>query len=258
MNTNNLKHIGSLGKEYIKKNSPKIMTGMAIIGLGVSIYTAIKSTPEAMAILEEEKIDRAKQSEDGEIEPITPVDTVKLCWKCYIPTIISCGSTILFIISSDKIYNSRNIALASAYNLSSKMYKEYKDSVKEVVNEETQVQINESFAKKKITNDPIKETEDVPGIGELCYDDISGRYFRCSVDEIKKIEVELNKSLINDTFISINEYYSYVGLKNISIGEDLGWDLGYGYVEFGIDTILTDDNKPCIVVSPNVVYRNNY
>ena len=64
-------------KASMSKHTPEILTGMGIAGMVATTVLAVKATPKAL-----EYIDAATYEKQ---EPLTPVETVKTCWKCYIP-----------------------------------------------------------------------------------------------------------------------------------------------------------------------------
>ena len=79
-------------------------------------------------------------------------------------------------------------------------------------------------------------------------DSITGRYFRSDLDSIKKAVIELNMEISHQNYISLNEFYSNIGLDRISNGDNLGWNIDSGYVETDYSTSLADNDEPCIVI----------
>ena len=63
------------------KHSPEILTGIGIAGMVTTTIMAVKATPKAMKLLEEEQ-----QRHD---EPLTKTETVKAAWKPYIPAAVT-------------------------------------------------------------------------------------------------------------------------------------------------------------------------
>ena len=59
----------------------------------------------------------------------------------------------------------------------------------------------------------------------LCRDSISGRYFKSDIDKIKKVVNELNRQLIHQNYISLNEFYYELGLDSTKNGSYLGWNM---------------------------------
>ena len=83
----------------------------------------------------------------------------------------------------------------------------------------------------------------------LCYETISGQYFKSDVEAIRKAVNKINKQMLNENYVSLNDFYSAIGIKPRSIGEDLGWKIDNGFVEVYFSTCLSENDEPCLVIS---------
>lgn len=92
----------------------------------------------------------------------------------------------------------------------------------------------------------------------LCYDVVSGRYFRSDIDKIKKAENELNHRMISEMYISLNEFYYEVGLPRTSIGDELGWNIDGGLIGLEFSSQLAEDGTPCLVIDYGIAPRYEY
>lgn len=231
----------------LSKHSPEILTGLGIAGMITTTILAVKATPKAMKICEAEKLDRVT---DYEKEP-TKFEYVKLCWKCYIPAVVTGTMSIACLIGASSVNLRRNAALATAYKLSETALTEYKEKVVETIGEKKEKTIKDAIAKDHVEKNPVKQQEViVTGKGEtLCYDELCGRYFRSDIDKLKKIENELNRRMRDEMYISLNEFYYEVGLDDIAAGHDIGWNIDKGYIELSFSSQLASDGTPCLVVS---------
>lgn len=240
----------------ISKNSPTILTGMAVAGLVTTVVFAIKATPKALEILDQEKILRKDYDDD---RPITKKDVVKLTWKTYLPTFLMGTGTIACIVFANKINLRRNAVLASLYGLSETALKEYQNKVIETIGENKERKIKDEIIGDKIKNNPPKESSIIlTGKGDtLCYDVLSGRYFKSDIENIRKIENETNKRLLSNMWVSLNELYLDLGLPAIDLGRDIGWDVD-NMLEFHFTSKLTEDGKPCLVIDYAVDPRLSY
>lgn len=244
----------------IKKHSPEILTGVGIVGMVGTTVLAVKATPKALMLIEEEKrrinndiLEAAKADgleEVERVEKLTPVDTVKTVWKCYIPAIATGTLSVLCLVGASSINARRNAALLMACALSDSTLKEYRDKVVETVGEKKEKEVRDNIAKERLEKDPISNKEVVmTDKGDtLCYDVLSGRYFKSSVDIINKAVNEVNRRMINYTYISLNEFYSEIGLSGTKLGNDLGWCIDQGTIEIDFSAQLADDGTPCLVV----------
>ena len=233
------------------KHSPEILTGIGIAGMVGTIVLAVKATPKAIHICEE--LRREKE------EP-TKLDYVKATWKCYIPTAVTGVTSIACLIGASSVNARRNAALATAYKLSETAFIDYKDKVIETIGEKKNQAIKDNIAKDKIESDPVSSKEVIitDKGNTLCYDGISGRYFKSDMDIIKRAENALNRRIISYEYASLNEFYNEIGLSPIKIGEDLGWNIDDRQIEIDFSSQLADDGTPCLVINYSVAPRYKY
>lgn len=243
------------------KHSPEILTGIGIAGMITSTVLAVQATPKAMKLIEEQTDDPKK---------LKKTEIVKIAWRPYVKSAVTGVISVSCIIGSDSICLKRNTVLASALTLSETMLSDYKDKVVEVIGEKKENQIRNSVAADKIASNPVQENKVfLTGRGDtLCYDYVSGRYFKHDINGIKKIVIDLNERLLTEMYISLNEYYYEIGLPAIGLGDDLGWNIDDGLIRlvegnYGGAT----DGTPCFIVQfesgksgfgPRWDYRNLY
>lgn len=266
MNKQNLLRIVNGFKLTVAKHSPEILTGIGIAGMVTSTVLAVKATPKALYLLEEarkEKIDNQVASgvpyEEVSNE-LKPVEKIKAAYKPYIPVAITGVLSISCLIGASSVHLRRNAALATAYKLSETALSEYKEKVVETIGEKKEKVIRDNIAKDKIEKDPVSKKEIfVTKKGEtLCYDAITGRYFKSDIEEIKKAINVLNRNLIDTHYISLNDFFDEIGLANTRLGEELGWNLDDGLIGVDFGTQLAEDGTPCLVVDYLVAPRYDY
>ena len=78
-------------------------------------------------------------------------------------------------------------------------------------------------------------------------DTLSGRYFKSDIETIKKAVNELNREMTYQNYVSLDEFYSKIGLEPIKNGHLLGWNLDNGLIEIDFGSCLAED-EPCIVI----------
>lgn len=237
----------------ITKHSPEILTGIGIAGMITTTIMAVRATPKALILIEERK-------EEIDVDKLTPIELIKTTWTCYIPAAITGGLSIICLIGASSVNARRNAALATAYTLSESALKEYQEKVIETIGEKKEQTVRDAIAKDRIDKNPVSSREVI--ITEkgntLCYDAISGRYFKSDIDKIKKVENELNRRMRDEMYISLNEFYYEIGLNPISIGDDIGWNIDRGYIELNFSSQLSDDGNPCLVIDYQVTPRYGY
>lgn len=258
MSTKAIQKLGNV----LAKNSPTILTGFGVAGLITTAVMAVKATPKALLILDEERYNREEKSPNGAIDPIKPKDAILLTWKCYLPSAIIGTITIGCIISANSINLKRNAALAGLYSLSETALKEYQTKVVETIGKTKERKIKDDLAKDKIIKNPVSDKEIViTGRGEtLCYDALSGRYFKSDIEEIRRVLNKLSRDMMSDMFIPLNEIYSELNLKNTKMGDLVGWHVDDGLLEPDFSSQLTENGTPCLVLDyvtdPRYTYRD--
>ena len=248
-----LKNMASDVKSTMVKNAPGILVGVGIVGMVGTTILAVRATPKAIKLIENKK-------RELEVDSLTPVETVKTTWKCYIPAAVTGVTSTACLIGASSVSARRNAALATAYNLTKVALNDYKDAVVETIGEKKEQVVRDTVAKKKIEQDPVTNTEVI--VTErgttLCYDAVFGRYFRSDIDTIKRAVNELNRSIVSSMYASLNEFYDEVGLPPIEIGDKLGWNMDDGQIEVDFSSQLAADGTPCLVISFNVAPDYGY
>lgn len=238
---------------YINHHSPAIMTGLGVAGVISTTAFAVKATPKAMLLIEEAK------EVMSENDILTPMDTVKLAWRPYAPAIIMGGLTIACILSAHQINTTRNTALAGIYSLTENRLRDYQKVVSETVGEKQQEEIRDKVAVNELKNNPIGSciADTKEGGTMLCYESLSGRYFRSDVETIKSVFNELNRKIVSNNYmvVYLNDFYDELGLSSTRIGDLLGWELDDGPVDYVFSSQLTKNNEPCLVVNFSVEPR---
>ena len=243
MSKTNLKGMFDSLKRTTSKHSPQILTGLGVAGLVTTTVLAIKATPKAVRLVEEEAYERK--------EELTPMEVVKVTWKCYIPTAISMSTSIACILFSSSVHRKRNAALAAAYKLSETALIEYRDKVVETIGEKKEKTVREKIAEDKVKNNPPTQNTIImtDSGAELFLEPVSGRYFKSDMEKIRRIENECNKKMLHDIngYMSLNDFYDELGLEHSSIGYELGWN-SYNLLEIDYIPQLLEDDKLCVVL----------
>ena len=257
MNKSGLKRTIKSAERVLTKYSPGILTGIGIAGMIGATFMAVKATPKALYLIETKK-------EESEVEELTPVETIKTCWKCYIPATLATVLSIICLIGASTVSAKRNAALATAYSISEAALREYQEKVVEVVGEKKEKAVRDAVAKDQIERDPVTKSEVViidSNSNTLCYEPLSGRYFKSTIDKIKKAEIKLDRQMIQEMYVSLNDFYWEIGLDGTDLGDKMGWNLSKGYMDLSFSSQLADDGTPCAVIVygiPPVYDYQNY
>ena len=220
----NLTKICRSVKTATVKHSPEILTGVGIAGMVTTTVMAVRATPKAIQLLDEEK----RRQHANKLEPM---DVVKTAWKCYIPAAVTGTVSVACLIGA-------------AYTISESTLRDYQKKVVETIGEKKEQTVRDAVAKERLEKNPVENKEViVTAKGDtLCFDAVSGRYFKSDIDKLKKAENELNRQMRDEMYISLNDFYYEVGLEPIKLGDDLGWNIDNGYSQ------LATDGTPCLVI----------
>ena len=257
MSKEGLKRTIKSAERVLTKYSPGILTGIGITGMIGATFMAVKATPKALYLIETKK-------EESEVEELTPVETIKTCWKCYIPATLTTVVSAACLIGASTVSAKRNAALATAYSISEAALREYQEKVVEVIGEKKEKAVRDAVAKNQIERDPVTKSEVViidSNSNTLCYEPLSGRYFKSTIDKIKKAEIKLDRQMIQEMYVSLNDFYWEIGLDGTDLGDKMGWNLSKGYMDLSFSSQLADDGTPCAVIVygiPPVYDYQNY
>lgn len=243
MSKGNLSNFFNELQRAVTKHSPEILTGLGIAGMITTTVLAVKATPKALDLMNDKK-------DELETDKLTVKETIKTTWKCYIPATLTCVTSTACLIGASSVHLKRNAALATAYKLSESAISEYKDAVIETFGEKKEKTVRDKAAEEKMKKNPVSSSEVfITEKGNtLCYDAISGRYFKSDLERIKRAENALNKQLLNEMYVSLNDLYDELDLDHTKVGDELGWKIDDGLIELYFSSQLADDGTPCIVM----------
>jgi hypothetical protein len=235
----------------INANSPTIMSGLAVAGVITTAVLAVRATPEAYSALVEEW-DNPHNGVDviTERNKIPLKKKVSVTWKFYIPAAVSGAATIALIIGSNRVGVRRQVAMAGAYTLLDTAFRNYKDEVLEQVGVAKEQRVRDGIQKKQMDTTPVVDSQVilVGGGDQLCFESLSGRYFKSDVEGIRRAANDINAELINHAmYYSLNEWFDYLGLEHTELGDILGFN-----IERKVDVFFTahlaSNGEPCLAI----------
>lgn len=248
----NLSSLMKTTQRFIVRRSPEILTGLGIVGMIGAGISAVKATPKALILMDE-----ARNEKNDEL---TSLEVVKTTWKCYTPAVVATIVSSGCIIGASSVNFRRNAALATAYSLSETALREYQEKVVEKLGKEKDDEIRSDIAKDRIRRNPWQNNEVfiTESGNTLCYDTTSGRYFRADIDKLNKVQNELNRRMLDEMYISLNDLYYEWGIASTSSGDDLGWNIDNGFIDMCFSAILDENDCPCLAIDYRVAPKQNY
>ena len=247
-------------QKVLTRKSPEILTGIGIAGVITTTVLAVKVTPKALQLIDEAERKKAVawNNENPDYDngadriKLTKTETVKAAWKPYIPVVVTGVCSVACIIGANSVHLKRNAALATAYQLSTTAFNEYKEKVVETIGEKKEKIVRQNIAKDKVEKNPVSKTEVfVTGNGtSLFYDPLSGRYFESDMNKVEKAVNNLNWSMNNgnEPYISLTQLYDELGLSHTGVSDEIGWKVEDGNIELVVSAQVSDDGRPCLVM----------
>lgn len=234
-------------KQLLKRHGSTILTVAGGVGVVLTTITAIKATPKALESLEEAKKEKN--------EELTTIEKIKIAGPKYVPTILIGTGTIACIFGANIMNTRHQAALVSAYTLVDSSFKEYKQKLKELYGEETHNNVIDAIAVEKVDRDWSISgayfgqscdlaNEEACGEPVLFYEEISGRYFESTIEQVLNSMYHLNRNYILRGYAYLNELYDFLGLEQNDYGSVMGWapnDDGEYWIEFNTRRTVLDD-----------------
>ena len=260
----------------VQKHSPEILMGLGIVGTVASAVLACKATLKVNDIIEEknktidvihscvedETVDYTEEDKKKDLTILYTQTGVKLA-KLYLPSIALGALSIASIVFGYKILNKRNVALAAAYTVVDKGFKNYRKNVVERFGEEVDRELRHNIKAKQIeekyTDKDGNEKTRKKTVYEIAEDKKPGegiseyaKFFdEWNTDEHSKDpEYNLmflrhqqdyaNEVLKHQGYLFLNEVYDMLGIPRTQAGQVVGWIYdeknpnGDNYVDFGI------------------------
>lgn len=235
-----------------KRNSPTIVSCIGAVGVVATTIAAVKATPKALSLIENEKAYINKQLEEGgwqtRVDKLTTVETIKATWKCYIPTAIIGLSTIICIFGANALNKRQQAAITSAYMLLDNTYKQYKEKVSKLLGDNA-----DTMVKKSIIEDQYSEIT-------LFYEYHYGEFFERRKADVLNVEYQLNLKFASQGYACLNDFFELLGLPITQEGEVIGWSTqeGYSAIDFEHQLLELDDGMECTIInlpiSPSICY----
>ncbi len=234
------------GQVVVKEHSTTILTAAGVTGTVTVAYLSGKASVKAYKILDHEQ-KHLFELEGGAPVELDKKEKLKLVWKEYIPTVAVGSLTVASIVGANRISSNQTAAMVAAYGVSEKAFSEYKDKVAEHLTKPKNQAIKDEIAQDRVNKNP-PGTIIMTGAGEvLCYDGMTGRYFKSSVEAIKKAQNEINHSLMHSGPESLSAFYGLIGLPATSMSDELGWNSNE-LMDITFSTTMSPEGEPCIAI----------
>ena len=221
-------------KQALHNNSPTILAGLGVAGFITAIVMTAKAAPEAKA-----RLDHAPSD-------VTLKERLMLVAPVYAPVAGMAMMSTALIIWSNRIHNYRYASVLALYSIGQRSLQRWQDAIVDEVGEKKFSKVRERVAEPR-GEPPVSILPDDERT--LFFDVFTGRYFRAdSVETVRAVLNNLNETMFQDDFVSLNEFYYSVGLEDTEFGNEFGWDIAYGAITAEFDAYLRND-RPIVSVT---------
>lgn len=234
-------------KSVITANSPVLLVGATITGVVATGVLSAKAGYKARGI-----VDAAQAEKGPDAEPLTLQEKTQLTWLCYAVPAVTGVSTVASCLGVHFIHTKRHAAIAGLYAVTAGKLDDYKDEIESALGIKKQQEFNDRMAQKSADGSPLINNEVVMTQNgtELCYDDWTGRWFHSNMNSIAGVVNEVNAILIDEGELDLNTFYDRLGLTNIPMGTDFGWQHSKtGKLSLIYGNITAPDGRPAIAIS---------
>ena len=237
------------GKIIINDKTPILLTIVSCTGVIATAVLAARAAPKASRIIEALRND--EYYDGANYDKIPTMEIVKHTWRVYIPAVSVGLATIGTIITMNQIADRNAALLTAGATLASTTLKNYQEHVVHEIGAEKESRIRDKIAKNSLAESNLPEADMgfVYTDGDvMCYDSLSGRYFKHNIEKIRAVENDLNHELLSEMTLPLNALYDALGLESIEIGEILGFNID-NMIDIHYSAQLSPDKKPVLVLS---------
>lgn len=245
-----IKQILKTAEKFVTENSPGILTGLGVAG---SVTAAFLTGRAAYLVGMDASTQYHEAVKENEPLPEHLLETkhiVKTYWKSFIPAAVVSAVTITAIVAGNQIGSRRTAAITAAFKLSEQLSEEYKDRVVRTLGLQKEEKMrSEAAADKMNANPPPAGMIIVAGSDVLFLDELSGRYFHNTVENVRKAVNDINHKVNNYFHASLTEFYELIGLEGTKFSNAIGWNTDELLeVQF---TATIHEGKPAILLGFN-------
>lgn len=232
-----------------KKRLPELLIGMAIGGFFTATVAAVKAAPEMYEDLEEVKKNEEMTKQERHVEE------AKVIVKHQIPAIVIFSVSLIAVMSADKIHCKRNAAMAIVVEASSAAVKEYRTIVREVTGEEKAREVERIYEERERERARAEtynraNTQPVTIItGDECWirDEFTNTIFKSNINTVIAAMNECNTRVFDEMYISLNEFYEEIGIKDAKVNSAVGWNNNTGLIKIKWNSVI-EDCRPIVTM----------
>jgi hypothetical protein len=253
-----LKAAQQTAMEFAKENSAALLTAGGVVGTVATAVLAGRGGYKYAEIILKQKAELQAEElseTDPEENPYLRLDAIeiptnekiKLAVIYFGPPAAIGVATIASIIMSHRVSAAKAAALAAAYGLAERNLSEYKEKVAEKLTGPKKIAIDDELAQDRINKSAGSQNLVIIEGDVLCYDEATNRYFRGTMESIKRAQNATNAEIHNHDYADATFFYNELGLEKTVWSEEVGWNRDH-LLELKITTAEAPDGRPCLAI----------
>lgn len=248
-----LKVVGKSTINFAKEHSTTILTGMTVVGVGVTAVLSGKAAVKAYQVIEEEEYSRGI--------PMTKKEKFVKTWKIYIPPFAAAVATASISIGCHALNKRTHAVLLESYLAEAALRRNFEAKARDIIGDKKVDKVKHEMNADKINANPPDEKMIIPTKAgrTLFLDGLTGRYFYSDIEFVRHAINNVNEQIIKDGYASMNDFYYELEIPSVQLGAEQGWHRDFdGQLDIVFDTQMTPYGEPCIVLDYGAHPRYGY
>lgn len=243
-----MKSLSRVGREigrFFRRNGSVILAVVSVVGVPVTAYLTAKAVPKSES-------DKNKATEEKG-EELSIVESVIASAPAYVPAVMAGSATVACICFGTMLSRRQQAAVAGAYLTVANAYNEYKQKTVQLYGDEADEQIRQAVLVERCTKEGRPEAPE--GDKLLFWEEIRGEFFERTMEEVLLAEYHLNRNFALGGRVTLNEFYEFLELMPIKVGDIIGWSwdagfefYGYQWIDFVHKKVELDDGLECYII----------
>jgi hypothetical protein len=254
--------LGELTKraaKFASANSTTILTTIGVVGTVSTAYLAGRAALNTGAEIRQEEVDRGEVMDTR--EKLQFVWETNL-WRDYIPAVVTCSTTVVCIVMSQRIGSKQAAGLAAAYTLSERAMDEYQKKVVEKIGEKKEEEVRSEILRDRVREqDPFEDDSiEVHGKpnGSVFHDKFGQMYVWSTREEIGAAMNDIGRTIINVGYATLADFYYRMDMPAPIYATEIGWCSDDELPRPTFSSALSPGEKPInafeFTVNPNARY----
>lgn len=202
-----------------KDNAPLLLIIGGCVGIAATAVSVFKKTPEYYAHVE------SKKEEMGldEDEELPKTEKIKIGVRTFWSSAALGAASGACFFGAHHIDVKRQITLGTALAITETTLHDTREKIKEKWGENKEKEVRDAIAEDKMRKNPPPEGVTVREGEQLFYCPLGNEWFSSTHEQIGLAVADICRRLQYEDFVSLNEFYDYLGVAHSRIGDSVGW-----------------------------------